>query len=341
MKLRRVRLPGGAGFSVAVEHGGEWLPLRPALQLRAARGGAVPPELTAAGDDLIAFLQGGAALRARATELLAALRPVMTESHRAFLPDALLPFHPLSFRDFMLYEGHAIDAARGLVRRFMPRLRPIVAGYERATKRPFPPLRPHKLWYQQPIYYLGNHLSFLPDGATIPWPSYTRALDYELELGIVIAQAVRDATPEEAIGAIGGFVVLNDFSARDVQYAEMQSGFGPTKAKNFASGLGAVVVTADEVLPRVEELAGEVRVNGEVWGRGSSAGIRFPLWEVVAQAARGEQLLPGELLGTGTLPGCSGMEVGKWLAPGDVVELSLDGVGTLRNTIGRPGAPRA
>ena len=213
MKLRRVRLPGGAGFSVAIQHNDEWLPLRPVLELHRTRGSTAPPELEAASDDLIAFLQGGATLRGQATDLLTEIQPFLAKNHRAFDPASLLPFHPLSFRDFMLYERHAIDAARGLVRRFMPRVRPIVAAYERATKRPFPALRPKKLWYERPIYYMGNHLSFLPDGATIPWPSYTKALDYELELGLVIAHPVRNATPEDAIAAIGGFVVVNDFSA--------------------------------------------------------------------------------------------------------------------------------
>lgn len=336
MKLRRVRLPGGAGFSVAIQHNDAWLPLRPALELHRTRGGSASPELEAASGDIIAFLQGGANLRTQATELLTALQPVLAKNHRAFEPDALLPFHPLSFRDFMLYERHAIDAARGLVRRFMPRVRPLVAAYERATKRPFPALRPGKLWYERPIYYMGNHLSFVPDGATIPWPSYTKALDYELELGLVIAHPIRNATPEDAIAAIGGFVVVNDFSARDVQYPEMNSGFGPVKAKNFASGLGAVVVTADEILPRVENLDVEVRVNGKTWSTGHTAGMRYPLWEVVAYASLGEQLLPGELIATGTIPGCSGMEVGKWLSPRDEIELSIAGVGTLRNVIGAP-----
>lgn len=340
MKLRRVRLPGGAGFSVAVLHDDAWLPLRPALDLHRARGGSVSAELEAAGDDLVAFLHGGAALREQATDLLTAIQPLLTGKHRDIDPTPQLPFHPLSFRDFMLYERHAIDAARGLVRRFMPRLRPLVAAYEGVAKRPFPPLRPKKLWYERPIYYLGNHLSFLPDGATIPWPSYTKVLDYELELGVIVARAIRDATPEEAVAAIGGFVVLNDFSARDVQYAEMTSGFGPVKAKNFASGLGAVVVTADEILPKVEDLAVEVRVNDTVWNSSHTAGMRYPLWEVVAYASLGEQLLPGELVATGTIAGCSGMEVGRWLSPGDEIELSIEGVGTLRNVIGTPGTRR-
>src|SRR6476469_8327172 len=111
MKLRRVRLPGDAGLTVAVQHDGEWLPLRPALQLHRTRGGTASPELEAASDDLIAFLQGGAQLHQEATALLATVAPFLAQHHRAIELDALLPFHPLSFRDFMLYERHAIDAA--------------------------------------------------------------------------------------------------------------------------------------------------------------------------------------------------------------------------------------
>jgi 2-keto-4-pentenoate hydratase/2-oxohepta-3-ene-1,7-dioic acid hydratase in catechol pathway len=245
-----------------------------------------------------------------------------------------LPFEPRSFRDFMLYERHVIDAGRGMVRRFMPQMWEGLSAYESMHGEPHPDLRPRPLWYEKPIYYVGNHLSFIPDGATVPWPAYTRALDYELELGVVIARPIRDAAPDDAVQAIGGFVVVNDFSARDVQYPEMTSGFGPVKAKNFATGLGAVVVTADEVLPHVEDLRVEVRVNGAVWGEGHTGGARYSLGEMVAYASLGERLHPGELLATGTIPGCSGLETGQWLSPGDEVELRIERVGTLRNVIG-------
>lgn len=336
MRVRRVRLAGDGAFSVAVWHGEGWVPLGPALARYRASGGAVSEELAAASGDLIAFLGGGAALREQALAVLEGGQAGEINWEGTFDPAPLLPFAPRSFRDFMLYEQHAIAAARGIVRRFLPRTWPIVRGYERALRRPFPALRPKRLWYQRPIYYHGNHLSFLPDGATIPWPSYTRALDYELELGLVIARPLSDATPDEALAAIGGFVVLNDFSARDVQYPEMTSGFGPVKAKNFASGMGAVVVTPDEVLPAIERLAVRVRVNGTDWGGGTTAGMFYSLGTMVAYASLGERLLPGELLGTGTIPGCSGLETDRWLAPGDEIVLEIERVGTLRNLIGRP-----
>lgn len=334
MQLRLVRLLATPDLSVAVRHAGAWVPLRPLMGRRCMAGGTVSPELMAASGDLLAFLSGGAALRDEATALLASMKDTIAP----FDPAPLMPFAPRSFRDFMLYEAHAIGAARGLVRRFMPKLWPLLAAYEAIARRPAPPLRPTPLWYQRPIYYHGNHLSFLPDGATIPWPRYTRALDYEIELGVVIARPLADATPAEALAALGGFVILNDFSARDVQYREMRSGFGPVKAKNFASGIGAVVATPDEILPELDRLPFTVRVNGALWGQGSTAGMAHSLGAMVAYASLGERLVPGELLGTGTLPGGSGMETGQWLQPGDQIELAIEGVGTLSNTIGTPSA---
>ena len=170
-------------------------------------------------------------------------------------------------------------------------------------------------------------------------------LDYELELGAVICRPLHDATPEQALQAIGGFVVVNDLSARDVQYPEMTSGFGPVKSKNFANAMSAQLVTADEILPRVAELDVAVRINGEPCGRGNTAGMQHSIGEMVAYASVGERVVPGELLATGTIPGCSGMETGQWLHAGDEIELEIQGVGTLRNVIGAPGrmgnGPRA
>ncbi|ALG12861.1 fumarylacetoacetate hydrolase family protein [Kibdelosporangium phytohabitans] len=245
----------------------------------------------------------------------------------------LLPFQPLSFRDFMVYEKHAVAAARGLVRRFHPGLHRLAAAVEKASGRPFPPFKPKPLFYRQPIYYMSNHLSFVPSGTPIAPPGYSRALDYELEIGFVLAAPLRDATPAEAAAAIGAFVLLNDFSARDVQRAEMTSGFGPQKSKHFASSMSATAVTADEILPRVDALSGAVAINGTIVSRVSSAGMRWSLGEILAHASRSEQLLPGELFGTGTLPGGSGMETGNWLRPGDTLTLTLDGIGEVEHTV--------
>ncbi len=164
-------------------------------------------------------------------------------------------------------------------------------------------------------------------------PSYTHALDYELELGFVLAHPLRDADPAGAEAAIGGFVVLNDFSARDVQLAEMKSGFGPQKAKHFRSAMSHVVVSADEILPHWRALNGSVHLNGRLVATCSTRDARWSLGEVLAHASRGEQLQPGELFGTGTLPGGSGIEHGQLLERGDTIALGIDGVGSLTNRI--------
>ncbi len=341
MRVRRVGTSDGP--SVAIWHGERWVPLRPALDASRGQpesGGATPSlaDLEQASGDVVGFLAGGAPLWEVAQAVAErAMQSGVDLDHGLDLTPQL-PFQPLSFRDFMLYEQHVIDASRGMVRRFIPHMGEQLAAYEAQTGEVHPDLKPKPLWYQKPIYYVGNHLSFIPHEASVPWPPYSQALDYELELGLVIARPIRNATPDEAVAAIGGFVVINDFSARDVQYPEMTSGFGPVKAKNFATSMSSIVVTPDEVLPHLNDLTAEVRVNGQVWGQGHTAGKRYSLGEMVAYASLGEQLYPGEALATGTIPGCSGMETGQWLSPGDSIELSIQRVGTLRNTLSAPEA---
>lgn len=163
----------------------------------------------------------------------------------------------------MLYESHVVNASRGYARRFLPNLHGVASAYEALTKRTFPAFRPRPLWYRRPIYYMSNHLTFVPSGTPVKSPSYTKALDYELELGFVWARPLFNATPEEALAAIGAFVVLNDFSARDVQRDEMQSGFGPQKSKHFLSSMSETAVTADALLPFVDDLSASIRINGQ------------------------------------------------------------------------------
>ncbi|WP_293172391.1 fumarylacetoacetate hydrolase family protein [Oceanithermus sp.] len=323
MRLKRLLLENGEA-SVAVRYADAWYPLAP-----------FEAELGRAARDLLAFLAGGAALRERTAELL-------DRAHEEGRPpepvrtDALLPFEPTSFRDFMLYEAHAVGATKGWLKRFMPRAYRFVQLYERIAGRPHGKVRPSALWYQRPIHYLGNPRAFLTENAEVPWPGYTRALDYELELGFVLARPLRDAGPEEALAAIGGFFVVNDYSARDVQAAEMRSGFGPVKAKNFATGMAAEVVTPDEVLPDWQRLGGRVRLDGEIVCEGSAAGPRFDLGEAVAYASLGEPLEVGAVLATGTFPGCSALESERWPEPGQEVTAEIDGVGRLTQRLGRP-----
>jgi 2-keto-4-pentenoate hydratase/2-oxohepta-3-ene-1,7-dioic acid hydratase in catechol pathway len=324
MKLRRV----WDGESPAVEIGvaGGWVDA--ARALRAVSPALAEADIAQWSRDTIALLGAPGDIRLRLAEAAAALSP-----EQALSRTNLLPFEPRSFRDFMLYERHAIDAARGFVRRFLPGTARIVQAYESLLKPPFPKLKPHPLWYRQPIYYMGNHLAFAGDGEAIEIPSYSKALDYELELGFVLACGLFNATPQEAEAAIGGFVVINDFSARDVQLDEMRSGFGPQKSKHFRNGMSGVVISADEILPRWRDLDGSVRINGKLAVETTTAGPRWTLGQALAHASRSERLYAGELFATGTLPGGCGIETGRLLAPGDTIELKIDGVGALTNRI--------
>nr|WP_218681005.1 fumarylacetoacetate hydrolase family protein [Rhodococcus qingshengii] len=300
MKLRRVRTADGVEVQ-ACESGVSWEPVTD----RTALGGRVfDPEWELARAD--EHLQYSA---------------------------QLLPFQPASFRDFMLYEQHVLDASRGLLRRLHPKQARVVAAVETLTRRTFPLLKPKPLFYTQPIYYMSNALTFVPSGTPIVAPPYTEALDYELEIGFVLARQLFNATADEAVDAIGAFAVLNDLSARDVQRAEMNSGFGPQKSKHFATSLSDVAVTADEILPRIDALEGTVKINGTTVSAVSSAGMQHSIGEVLAHASRGETLRPGELFATGTLPGGSGMETGHWVEPGDILELGIEGIGSIQHVI--------
>jgi len=253
--------------------------------------------------------------------------------HHHRLSGHLLPVQPASFRDFMLYERHAIDAARGLVRRFHPGQSRAAGMVERLTRRPFPAFKPKPLFYRQPIYYMSNHLTFVPSGTPIDVPSYSRALDFELEVGFVLRAPLFNADPAEAVEAIGAFVVVNDFSARDVQRGEMATGLGPQKAKHFASSMSVLAVSADEILPHIGDLTGSVTINGATVGTVFSRGMQWTLGEMLAHASRDERLFPGELFAMGTLPGGSGMEMGHWLRPGDQLTLSIDQIGEISHPI--------
>ena len=337
MRLRRVQLRGDEGFSVAVRDGERWVPVVPALARLRDELDLGVPRLAAVARDVVAFCADLEGIRSDVNQLLDFVREENVDLESTFHRKALLPFAPVSFRDFMLYEEHAIAAARGMVKRFMPAAWPFVSAYEAVFRRPPARMRPRPIWYEKPIYYMGSHVNFFTDGDTLPWPAYTGALDYELELGAVICRPLQDATPQQALQAIGGFVIVNDVSARDVQYPEMTSGFGPVKAKNFANSMSSELVTSDEILPRITELEVEVHINGKHCGQGSTAGMQHSIGEMAAYASLGERVLPGELLATGTIPGCSGMETGQWLSPGDEIDLRIEGIGRLRNVVGTPG----
>jgi 2-keto-4-pentenoate hydratase/2-oxohepta-3-ene-1,7-dioic acid hydratase in catechol pathway len=281
--------------------------------------------------DLLAFLAGGRDAVATAEAMFADTNRVEASSPSG------LPFVPTSLRAFALWESHMVNGARGMVAAFAPPvLRRIAQGYKKVAGTVFPPLKPKANYYRDPQYYMSNHRTVLADQVTIAWPLFADVLDFELEIGAVVARAVIDCTPEAGLAAIGGFVVMNDWSARDTQWDDTRNGTfgGVVKAKTFAGAMSAVVVTSDEVLPKFANLTGRVLVNGEQWAQSTTANPLHSLGDAVAYAARGEALGPGEVLSSGTLPGLCGLEMRRFPGPGDIVRLEVDGLGSLTNTIG-------
>ena len=178
-------------------------------------------------------------------------------------------------------------------------------------------------WYEVPVFYFSNPAAIYGPEDDVPYPEGTAELDYELEVAAVIG----------AEGRIGGFTVLNDWSARDLQRQEMRVGLGPAKGKDFATSLGPVLVTPDEL----DGTAGEMvaRVNGEERSRGNLRDLHHGWEAILARAALNTELRPGDVIGSGTVgTGCI-LEHGdgRWLQRGDVVELEVEGIGVLRNRI--------
>jgi 2-keto-4-pentenoate hydratase/2-oxohepta-3-ene-1,7-dioic acid hydratase in catechol pathway len=190
-----------------------------------------------------------------------------------------------------------------------------------------------EVWYQQPIYYKANRFSVIGTDQDVIWPYYAKTMDFELEFGFFIGKKGRDISRKKAMDHIFGYSIFNDMSARDIQATEMQGGLGPAKGKDFDTGniIGPCIVTADEIDPY--NLTMIARVNGEEWSRGSSSSINWKFEDLISYISKSETLYPGEFFGSGTVGGGSGLELERYLAPGDIVELEVEGIGTLRNKI--------
>jgi 2-keto-4-pentenoate hydratase/2-oxohepta-3-ene-1,7-dioic acid hydratase in catechol pathway len=241
----------------------------------------------------------------------------------------------------MLWEEHVIASSRMLVKNFFPPpVAKVMLGYEKLTGKPFPKLKPNDRFREAPTFYVANHTSVLADGEEMWWPSHTRFLDFELELACVLARPLVDATPDDAVDAVGGWFVLNDWSARDVQADDARRNvFGPViKAKTFANSIGCDVVAADAV-PDWTAAHGRVRVDGELWCEGTTANPQHTLGAMLAYASAGEKLDAGDVVSTGTMPGCCGLELDRWIRPGQTVQLEIDGIGTLTNRIHPTAVP--
>jgi len=244
------------------------------------------------------------------------------------LKDAILYpplLHPLSMRDFYAFEQHVKKAAA-------------IRG------RDIP-----ETWYQMPVFYYGNPNNILGPDMIVPYPSTTQELDYELEVACVVGKMGRDIPADQAESFIFGFTIMNDWSARDIQREEMKVGLGPAKGKDFATSLGPWIVTPDELTdrktdrPGVFDLAMTARVNGEIRSTGNLKDIHYSFGEMIARASADCFLMPGDVIGSGTVGSGCLLELtdgkGPWLKPGDQVELEVDRLGILRNAIGEKSKP--
>jgi 2-keto-4-pentenoate hydratase/2-oxohepta-3-ene-1,7-dioic acid hydratase in catechol pathway len=282
-------------------------------------GEASAVDLSTEFPDMLALLDAGGAGTATARRLLAEARSVIDLADAALL--APVP-RPRRLRDCSVFEEHMAGGARFAERMGITEL---------ASIPPF--------WYEHPIYYKGNPLSVVGPGAEIRWPAGGSRLDFELEIAAVIGTGGRDIPLSRAMDHIAGFVIYNDLSLRDLGFSELMGRLGPAKSKDFDTGnvLGPWLVTPDEI-DSPYDLAMTATLNGELTGAGSTAGM-YHRWDaIIAWASQDETLVPGEVIGAGTVGGGTLAELGRCLSPGDVISFAIDGLGTLTNQVG--GRPR-
>lgn len=201
-------------------------------------------------------------------------------------------------------------------------------------------------WYQVPVFYFSNPVAIIGNGDPVWAPQGSSALDYELELACVVGSKARDLPADDtALDCLAGFTIMNDWSARDLQRAEMAVGLGPSKSKDFATTLGPRVVPLTELRDVYHDgrlhLEMTARVNGKEYSRGNARTMYWTWPQILAHASRDTELQPGDVIGSGTVgTGCilelTPEVVGGWLKPGDVVELAIERLGTLQNPVIAP-----
>ena len=227
--------------------------------------------------------------------------------------------NPHSFRDFYAFEQH-VRAARKL------------RGVEM-----------HPDWFKIAIFYFSNPAALYGHGEDIPYPRGTNELDYELEFAIIIAKGGSDINQDEADKYIAGYTICNDWSARDLQREEMAMSLGPAKGKDFASSFGPYMVTPDELEDAWDDdgklqLRMTCHVNGKLISDGNTNDLYHPFTKMIERASMNAKLLPGDILGSGTVgTGCilelRPENVGGWIKKGDVVHMEVERLGVLENKI--------
>jgi 2-keto-4-pentenoate hydratase/2-oxohepta-3-ene-1,7-dioic acid hydratase in catechol pathway len=223
---------------------------------------------------------------------------------------------PNSLRDFLVFEEHLRNVGRTLGR---------------------PDQLPPE-WYNLPAHYKGNVDAIYGPEDIVPYPGYTEKLDYELEICAVVGRHGRRIKEADGDSYIAGYTLYNDWSARDIQMREGSVGIGPGIGKDFASSIGPCIAIPDEF--RVEHSQLAARVDGETWSTGTLANMHFSFPQIIEYITQEADIVPGGLLGSGTIGVGCGFERDRYLSPGMTVELEAEGIGLLRNRLGDKG-PRS
>lgn len=216
--------------------------------------------------------------------------------------------NPASVRDFYAFEAH------------------VKKGFEKRGE-PMP-----QEWYEIPVYYKSGHHNLIGTDEDVLWPSFTKRFDYELELAAVIGKRGRNIPAAGAREYIAGFTVMNDFSARDIQRREMKVRLGPAKGKDWCTAFGPFLVTTDEIGDPYN-LRMTARVNGDLWSDGNTGSIYWKFEQMIEFLTQDDEILPGDIIGSGTVGTGCGLELDRWVNRGDVIELEIEKIGVLRNRV--------
>jgi fumarylacetoacetate (FAA) hydrolase len=286
-------------------------------------------------DAMLPFLEGGDVLMERAKKIDAAIKAGGIEPKEAVFFELIAPVpHPTSCRDAYAFRQHVAAARRN-------RNLDMIAEFD-----------------QYPVFYFTNHNAIQGAGEIECMPDHFEKLDFELEVAVVIGTKGRNIKAEDADSYIAGYMIMNDMSARTLQMEEMLLNLGPAKGKDFSTVTGPWLVTPDELEPyktapkpghvgAVYNLEMSAIVNGVEVSRGNTADMDWTFAEIIERCAYGVDILPGDVIGSGTVgSGCflelngTGMlndpnHIPQWLAAGDIVEMKITGLGHLNNTISK------
>lgn len=284
-------------------------------------------------DEMNAFLQGGEELMDRAKKISRSIAEGTLSPKEEVFYELLAPVpHPTSCRDGYAFRQHVAAARRN-------RKVDMIAEFD-----------------QYPIFYFTNHNAIQGPGEIACMPDHFQKLDFELEVAVVIGKKGRNIKAAEADDYIAGYMIMNDMSARTLQMEEMLLNLGPAKGKDFSTVIGPWLVTPDElepykVAPKPNHVGNNYslkmtcRVNGIEVSAGNMADMDWTFAEIIERCAYGVDILPGDVIGSGTVgTGCF-LELNgtgllndpnyqvQWLQPGDNVEMEITGLGTLSNVI--------